>query len=577
MHTHADKNTKPENRSAAHAVTQKKNQAAPHSHSQAHASKPNLTGLPDDLKTGVEDLSGYSMDDVKVHYNSSQPAQLNAHAYAQGSDIHIGPGQEKHLPHEAWHVVQQKQGRVKPTKQMKGKVNVNDDEGLEREADQMGAKAIQRSAISSSHSEMRPHTPHTSDASVVQRELNIAGETITHEMITNEGALGKRLDIIIGGVAELDHGLIKKELLQMVDEDFAFDTLQAAVDHAVERIKLRAARETIPSKVAAALDITPENLSKESILAGLKKEFQDYPGGFVAATREPVLAEVLLEQVRLKQSGKWQKVSEIQEVDQSEWKNDELQHWSVRHYTTKIQVTLGEDLGQGYFKVANIAPPPFDELLSTLTLSAMSGSSESEEEQAPPTHRSGATLMMANTAGAASSGHTTGLDWANVGNVGDTFYALFYKNENVTGKVPSFIKNGTYYARWSLDEFGEGWASEDWLGKAKKSRDEKAKTLTQPSRKGHIKDIIADMFPEAATRDLKGKEEPASDKKRRESKFSIMHNFEVKKHGPMPVKEWIPLEGTITKLKGYIVNANKGTFVKLFALLPLDVKKKLKD
>lgn len=35
--------------------------------------------------------------------------------YSQGTDIHIGPGQEKHLPHEAWHVVQQKQGRVKPT------------------------------------------------------------------------------------------------------------------------------------------------------------------------------------------------------------------------------------------------------------------------------------------------------------------------------------------------------------------------------------------------------------------------------------------------------------------------------
>jgi hypothetical protein len=27
------------------------------------------------------------------------------------------PGQEQHLPHEAWHVVQQKQGRVKPTGQ----------------------------------------------------------------------------------------------------------------------------------------------------------------------------------------------------------------------------------------------------------------------------------------------------------------------------------------------------------------------------------------------------------------------------------------------------------------------------
>jgi hypothetical protein len=105
--------------------------------------KNNNTGLPDNLKSGIENLSGHSMDDVKVHYNSSQPAQLNAHAYAQGSDIHIASGQEKHLPHEAWHVVQQKQGRVKPTLQMKSKVNVNDDKGLENEADVMGAKALQ--------------------------------------------------------------------------------------------------------------------------------------------------------------------------------------------------------------------------------------------------------------------------------------------------------------------------------------------------------------------------------------------------------------------------------------------------
>ena len=33
----------------------------------------------------------------------------------EGQDIHIGPGQEQHLPHEAWHVVQQKRNRVKPT------------------------------------------------------------------------------------------------------------------------------------------------------------------------------------------------------------------------------------------------------------------------------------------------------------------------------------------------------------------------------------------------------------------------------------------------------------------------------
>lgn len=103
--------------------------------------KANKTGLPENLKTGVETLSGISMDDVKVHYNSPQPAQLNAHAYAQGSDIHVAPGQEKHLPHEAWHVVQQKQGRVRPTLQMKGGTPVNNDRALEAEADAMGAKA----------------------------------------------------------------------------------------------------------------------------------------------------------------------------------------------------------------------------------------------------------------------------------------------------------------------------------------------------------------------------------------------------------------------------------------------------
>ena len=104
--------------------------------------KTNNMGLPDNLKSGIESLSGQDMSDVKVHYNSSKPAQLNAFAFAQGSDIHLGSGQEKHLPHEAWHVVQQKQGRVQPTTQMKSGIAINDDRGLEREADVMGARAM---------------------------------------------------------------------------------------------------------------------------------------------------------------------------------------------------------------------------------------------------------------------------------------------------------------------------------------------------------------------------------------------------------------------------------------------------
>ena len=105
--------------------------------------KENKTGLPDNLKSGIESLSGMSMGHVNVHYNSSQPALLNAHAYAQGSDIHVATGQEQHLPHEAWHVVQQAQGRVQPTQKMAAAdTYINDDEVLENEADSLGAAAL---------------------------------------------------------------------------------------------------------------------------------------------------------------------------------------------------------------------------------------------------------------------------------------------------------------------------------------------------------------------------------------------------------------------------------------------------
>lgn len=106
------------------------------------AAAPNRTGMPDGLKSGIEALSGLAMDHVRVHYNSAKPAQLNAHAYAQGSDIHLAPGQDRHLPHEAWHLVQQAQGRVQPTLQLNGGIAVNDDPSLEREADQMGERAL---------------------------------------------------------------------------------------------------------------------------------------------------------------------------------------------------------------------------------------------------------------------------------------------------------------------------------------------------------------------------------------------------------------------------------------------------
>lgn len=100
------------------------------------------SGLPERLRAGIEHLSGLSMDAVSVHYDSPRPAPLDALAYAQGTDIHLGPGQAKHLAHEAWHVVQQMRGAVRPTLRAQDGVAINDDAGLEREAHVMGEQAL---------------------------------------------------------------------------------------------------------------------------------------------------------------------------------------------------------------------------------------------------------------------------------------------------------------------------------------------------------------------------------------------------------------------------------------------------
>jgi hypothetical protein len=135
----------------------------------------NDTGLPDDLRSRVEGLSGISLDDVKVHYDSARAAQLQAHAFAQGSSIHVAPGMEKHLPHEAWHVVQQKQGRVRPTVQVEGGVKVNDDPALEREADAMAAKSLQGGAGGDGGAASAP-VQRSVDGEVIQNVLIYKGE-----------------------------------------------------------------------------------------------------------------------------------------------------------------------------------------------------------------------------------------------------------------------------------------------------------------------------------------------------------------------------------------------------------------
>lgn len=95
------------------------------------------TPILERLRTGADlDLS-----DVRVHRNSTAPAAIGARAFTRGADIHLAPGREDLLGHEAWHVVQQRQGRVSPTTRLRG-IPVNLDDRLEDEADRMTGPTV---------------------------------------------------------------------------------------------------------------------------------------------------------------------------------------------------------------------------------------------------------------------------------------------------------------------------------------------------------------------------------------------------------------------------------------------------
>ncbi len=179
-------------------------------------SQENTSGLPDGLKSHIEALSGLSLDSVKVHYNSPLPAQQNALAFTQGSDIQIAPGQEKQLPHEAWHVVQQAQGRVQPTTQLKGSTPVNDDEGLEHEADVMGSKALAETTRDTEtsqeqvseatedpqQSELKPQlAPITRSMAIIQRVKKLDGKELEVEPI--EDWVPVALDAVLPPAAQV--------------------------------------------------------------------------------------------------------------------------------------------------------------------------------------------------------------------------------------------------------------------------------------------------------------------------------------------------------------------------------------
>ena len=121
--------------------------AGPGQSKPAAQPKANNTGLPGGLVNKMEKVFKTDMSHLDVRVNSKEPAKVDAIATAQGNRVDIAPGHynpntskgQSLIAHEAWHTIQQAQGRVKPTMQAKGKA-INNDRGLEAEADRMGAR-----------------------------------------------------------------------------------------------------------------------------------------------------------------------------------------------------------------------------------------------------------------------------------------------------------------------------------------------------------------------------------------------------------------------------------------------------
>ena len=143
----------------------------------------NETGMNDGVKQKMENSFGTDFSDVNIHTNSKSAEGLGALAYTQGTDVHFASGQfnqnsnqgQQLIGHELTHVVQQKQGRVQATTQLKG-VSVNDSSSLEQEADQMGNLAAKNSIPE--NKKVTQKSNGKTDANVVQRAEKSLPETL---------------------------------------------------------------------------------------------------------------------------------------------------------------------------------------------------------------------------------------------------------------------------------------------------------------------------------------------------------------------------------------------------------------
>ena len=470
---------------------------------RAKKQTPNLTGIPTQMKLDFERRSGLSFDDVRVHYNSDKPKRIGALAYTQGTQVHIGPGQERHLRHELGHVVQQKVMNIPSTVSVDGNA-INDDTRLETQADNFFA-IPQQSKI-------------TRTLPVIQGKFNFEGtDEEIYDRLKGKYIIVKVFDSerILQRIAELreareeydyptlctilqNQGYIKQSAFTHysyatkdngeVTYDVLYNALKAVYDRVGEKGK-----PTRTQLFQAIADLFTEKKIDQAI------ESAEFVGNLqkaitiIAQEKYPDLKS-FFEKIIIYNTNDPIAISEF--TTTADYKKYipsclAIENFKLRHYT-------------------GVKSPSYRKILSSLSL-----------ERKRVVTRTG--------------GHTEDSDWNTFGNVGNTFFVLMVGRSFVCKQ--RFIANSPSYVDIPLKDIKTPiWVSSDWLDK---------KNITGKAFRGSADEIHSILLQIVFSQ--KYQSTPEDFKECSEDKFTeilgeLYNNFEVKVMGPVDLPSGISWE-----------------------------------
>jgi hypothetical protein len=194
--------------------------------------------LPRELRNRAERFFGVSFSDLEVHVDP-RVASIGARAFAYGRRIHLAPHcadfevpeNRLLLGHELAHVVQQGQGRVRPTAYLAG-LPLNDDPHLEAEAEEMGRRFVAGAPPLGRFRRLPLAPPKAWPEAVLQRTVLLGGYVLSSWDQLPE-KVRQVLVLIEGGREWLDWAIVEpREIFQFPGYEALVEGVQAGLHNA---------------------------------------------------------------------------------------------------------------------------------------------------------------------------------------------------------------------------------------------------------------------------------------------------------------------------------------------------------